>query len=267
MNGDAQNNRELLAARGLSAGYGRQVILKEIDLVIRPGEFIGVAGPNGSGKTTLIRALTGIIKHQSGSLFYSGRPLEDCDHASLSRSMAVVSQSRGTVIDLPVEELVMLGRIPYFRHFQWWPSRRDREVVEWALEVTGTEDLRSKNYQNLSGGEQQRVLIATALAQEPELLFLDEPTLHLDINYQIEIFSLLRKLNREHGCTILAVLHDLNLATAFSSRIVFIREGRVWKDGPVKDLVTRENISELFRVRVDVMAHPENGRILIFPEI
>ncbi|MDP8215127.1 MAG: ABC transporter ATP-binding protein [Candidatus Euphemobacter frigidus] len=266
MNWISHNNSELLAARGMSAGYGKKPVLNRIDIAIRPGEFIGVVGPNGSGKTTLIRALTGIIKPQEGSLFWKGNSLTDCDRVSLSRSMAVVSQSRGASIDLPVEELVMLGRIPYFRKFQWRPSHGDREVVEWALDVTETKYLRGENFQKLSGGEQQRVLIAIALAQEPELLFLDEPTLHLDINYQVEIFSLLRKLNREHRLAVFTVLHDLNLASTFCDRIIFIREGMIWKDGAVKDLITGENISELFRVRVEVLEHPESGRLLLFPE-
>ncbi len=267
MNGYSHNDHELLVARNVSAGYGKELILRGIDLSIRRGEFIGMAGPNGSGKTTLIRALTGVIGRREGSLRWCGHPLEERDRKEISRSLAVVSQNPGGEIDLPVGDLVTLGRIPYFQTFQWRPSPRDREAVSWALSVTETAPLREKNFRHLSGGEQQRALIATALAQEPELLFLDEPTLHLDIGYQVEIFRLLRELNRERGLTVFVILHDLNLASAYCHRLIYLREGRVWKDGPARELITRENLGELYRTRVEVLHHPETGRPLLFPEM
>lgn len=259
--------QELLVAQGLIAGYGKKPVLLGIDLVIREGEFIGVAGPNGSGKTTLVRALTGVIHHHQGTVTWQGGRLGESDPGSFSRSLAVVSQVRGEYIDLPVEDLVMLGRIPYFRRFQWWPAGRDREMVEWAMEATETAGFRGKNFRNLSGGEQQRVMIATALAQEPELLLLDEPTLHLDISFQVEIFRLLRRLNREGGLTVFTILHDLNLASAYCDRLIYLKEGRIWKDGPAEELIRREYLSELFQARVEVFPHPESGRPLIFPEV
>ena len=259
--------RELLAAQGLIAGYGKNPVLMGIDLAIREGEFIGVAGPNGSGKTTLVRALTGVIHCHQGTVNWQGDLLGEDDKGSLSRSLAVVSQVRGEHIDLPVEDLIMLGRIPYFRRFQWWPTGRDREIVEWAMEATETAGFRAKNFRNLSGGEQQRVMIATALAQEPELLMLDEPTLHLDISFQVEIFRLLRRLNREGGLTVFTILHDLNLASAYCDRLIYLREGKIWKDGPAEELICPEYVSELFQTRVEVLPHPESGRPLIFPEM
>jgi cobalamin transport system ATP-binding protein len=258
--------QELLAAEGLIAGYGKKPVLMGIDLIIREGEFIGVAGPNGSGKTTLVRALTGVIHRHQGTVTWHGDRRDENDPSSFSKSLAVVSQIRGEHIDLPVEDLVMLGRIPYFRRFQWWPAGRDREMVEWAMEATETTGFRGKNFRNLSGGEQQRVMIATALAQEPELLLLDEPTLHLDISFQVEIFRLLRRLNRERGLTVFTILHDLNLASAYCDRLIYLREGRIWKDGPAEELIRSEYLSELFQARVEVLPHPESGRPLVFPE-
>lgn len=266
MKNHVETGRKLLIAQGLFAGYGKEPILKGIDLVIRAGEFIGVVGPNGSGKTTLVRALTGVIHRHQGNVTWQGRRLDESEQGSFSRSLAVVSQIRGEHIDLPVEDLVMLGRIPYFRRFQWWPAARDREVVEWALEVTETFGFRGKNFRNLSGGEQQRVMIATALAQEPELLLLDEPTLHLDISFQVEIFRLLRSLHRERGLTVFTILHDLNLASAYCNRLIYLRDGRIWKDGPAEELICQEYLSELFQTRVEVLPHPETGRPLLFPE-
>ncbi|MEA1927344.1 MAG: ABC transporter ATP-binding protein [Candidatus Auribacterota bacterium] len=264
---NSTTDRRLLVARELSAGYGKEPVLQNINLTIREGEFIGIAGPNGSGKTTLIRALTGVIHHHQGTLRWQGDKPDDDSHSSFSRHLAVVPQIRGEHIDLPVEDLIMLGRIPYFRKFQWWPGKEDREVVEWTLEATETTGFRRKNFRNLSGGEQQRVMIATALAQEPELLMLDEPTLHLDINFQVEIFRLLRRLNRDRGLTVFTVLHDLNMASAYCHRLIYLQEGRIWKDGPIEEMISPEYLSELFRVRVEVMRHPRTDRPILIPEM
>lgn len=255
----------LLEARNLSAGYGKHTVLSGINLNVEAGDFIGILGPNASGKTTLIRALSGGLEPWRGEVLLDKMALRKLNPRGRARKIAVVSQTYSGGIDLPVEDLVMLGRIPHFERFQWWPNDRDRAVISWVLGVTGTEPLRDKNFQNLSGGEQQRVMIALALAQKPQLILLDEPTLHLDINYQIEIFELLRKLNQEHGLTVLSVLHDLNLAAAFSRRLVFLKEGRIWKEGPPRELINEDNIQNLFQVRMEVRHHPENGLPLIFP--
>jgi iron complex transport system ATP-binding protein len=262
-----QNTEELLTARKIIAGYGRETILKGIDLSVRRGEFVGLAGPNGSGKTTLVRVLTGILPARQGELFYRGKPFARWHPGELARRRAVVPQNRGGEIDLPVEDLVLLGRLPYFRPLQWRPSPADRAAVDRALEATSTSSFRERNFRALSGGEQQRVLIAVALASEPELLILDEPTLHLDLGYQQEIFRLLRRLHREGGMTILAVLHDLNLAAACCDRLVFLKAGEVWKEGPAGELITRENLSELYRAQLETVPHPATGRPIFFPSI
>ncbi len=267
MEDTAQNTTELLGVRKVFAGYGRVEVLRGIDLSIRRGEFVGLAGPNGSGKTTLVRVLTGVIPPRGGRLLYRGKPFSGWAPGELARRRAVVPQNRGGGIDLAVEDLVLLGRLPYFRPLQWRASRADREAVDRALAATTTESFRKQNFTELSGGEQQRVLIAVALAQKPEFLILDEPTLHLDLGYQQEIFRLLRKLHREGGMTVLAVLHDLNLASAYCDRLVFLREGQVWKDGPTGELITRENLSELYRARLEVVPHPATGRPVFFPAI
>jgi len=255
----------MIEARNLYAGYGKRRVLSNINLALCSGDFVGLIGPNGSGKTTLIRALTGILTPASGNVFWRGRPLAATPTARFSRSVAVVSQTPELHLDMPVEEVVLLGRIPYFKRFQWWPRRRDREAVEKALGATGAEKLRRQNFQRLSGGEQQRVLLSLALAQEPRLLFLDEPTLHLDLNYQIGIFDLLLKLNRDSGLTVMTVLHDINLAAAYCRRLVFIREGQLWKEGTPDVLVTESNIRRLFRSRLTVVRHPVSGQPVVCP--
>lgn len=267
MKDSVQYPTELLTARKITAGYGKETVLEGIDFTVRQGEFVGLAGPNGSGKTTLLRVLTGVLSPGRGELFYRGQSYAEWKPGELARRRAVVPQNRGGEIDLAVEDLVLLGRIPHFRPFQWRASPTDRLAVDRALEATATKDFRKKNFAELSGGEQQRVLIAVALAQEPELLILDEPTLHLDLGYQQEIFRLLRRLHREAGLTILTVLHDLNLASAYCGRLVFLRAGKVWKDGPAEELITAENLSQLYLARLDVLLHPETGRPLFFPSL
>ncbi len=258
---------ELLAVRKITAGYGRETILRGIDLSVRRGEFVGLAGPNGSGKTTLVRVISGFLPPRAGELFYRGKPFSGWSPGELARRRAVVPQNRGGEIDLAVEDLVLLGRLPYFRPFQWRPTPADREAVDRALAATATGPFRKKNFGRLSGGEQQRVLIAVALAQEPELLILDEPTLHLDLGFQQEIFGLLRRLHREGGLTVLAVLHDLNLASACCERLVFLKGGEVWKDGPAGELITAENLSGLYRARLEVFSHPATGRPVFLPAL
>jgi iron complex transport system ATP-binding protein len=179
--------------------------------------------------------------------------------------MAVVAQQPPASLDLSVEDIVMLGRIPYFKRMQWWPAPRDREVLDRIMRLTELNLLRRENFQNLSGGEQQRVMIALALAQQPELLWLDEPNLHLDISYQAEIFDLLRKLNREEDLTVVTVLHDLNLAGAYCRRLLFLKEGRVEKTGTGEELITPEEVERIFGARMEVISHPATGRPLIFP--
>ena len=257
----------ILSAHGVRAGYGSKIIIHELDLSLREADFLGILGPNGSGKTTLVRALTGIITPVSGEVRFRGRPLNRISSGELARSMAVVAQQPPATLDLSVEDIVLLGRIPYFKPLQWWPAPHDREVLSRTLSLTELSALRRENFQNLSGGEQQRVMIALALAQQPEILWLDEPNLHLDINYQAEIFALLKKLNQEQGLTVVTVLHDLNLASAYCRRLIFLKAGRIEKIGTAAELITPEEIERIFGARMEVLSHPSTGRPLIFPRV
>lgn len=255
----------LLKADALKAGYGSKTVLEDINLSVRRGEFLGIAGPNGSGKTTLVRVLSGILPSAGGDVLLEGFPLADIPGRLRARKIAVVSQNPDRLLDLGVEDIVLLGRLPHFRPLQWLPAPADRAAVEWCLEVTGVADFRTANFQELSGGEQQRVLIAMALAQQPRLLFLDEPTQHLDLNYQEEIFALLKKLNQAHGVTLVAVLHDLNLAATYCRRMLFLKRGRISGIGAPKDLVTPDRVREIFGLRVVVTEHPETGCPVVLP--
>lgn len=262
-----KGEKVILSAEELRAGYGDKIVIRGVNLALREGDFMGILGPNGSGKTTLLRALTGIITPASGEVRFRGRSLNRIPSGELARSMAVVAQQPPAALDLSVEDIVLLGRIPYFQRLQWWPSVRDRKVLTRILNRTDLTVLRRENFQNLSGGEQQRVMIALALAQEPELLWLDEPNLHLDINYQAEIFALLSGLNREDGLTVVTVLHDLNLAAAYCRRLLFLKSGRIEKMGTAAELITPEKIEKIFGARMEVIPHPSTGRPLIFPRV
>ncbi len=259
--------RPLLKVSSLKAGYGSKMVLEGIDLEIAEGEFFGLAGPNGSGKTTLIRALSGIIPASDGEILLEEVPLDNIPGRFRARKIAVVSQNPDRFLDLAVEDIVVLGRLPYFSPLQWIPNYRDRSVIDWSLKMTGTAGMRKINFQKLSGGEQQRVLIALALAQSPRLLLLDEPTQHLDLKYRSEIFSLLEDLNRDHGVTVAAVLHDLNLAAAHCRRMLLLKNGRIRGIGEPKDLLTPERVREIFGLPVVVTEHPETGCPVVLPSI
>lgn len=258
-------DHNLLRVSSLKAGYGEKDIIFIDKFTVDKGEFIGLVGPNGAGKTTFLRVLTGIITPCCGKIVWAGRELSRYRPAALARMIAVVAQDPPPIGELRVEDIVVLGRVPYFRRFQWAPSRRDRKAVAEALTMTETGRLKNKLFKNLSGGEQQRVLLAAALAQEPEIIFLDEPTRHLDIRYQMEIFELLRKLNRRRDLTVITVLHDLNLAGSYCPRLIFMRRGRIFKDGSPAKLLSSDNLEDLYRIKVDVWKHPRTGRPVILP--
>jgi iron complex transport system ATP-binding protein len=257
--------KDLLTAHNVSAGYGARPVLHDVSLALGEEDFLGVLGPNGSGKTTLVRVLSGLMKPSSGEVFWEGQPLAGLPREAIARRIAVVGQSAPPHLDLPVEEIVALGRIPHFSRFQWVPGEEDRRAIAWALAATETTLLRRRNFQALSGGEQQRVMIALALAQQPRVLLLDEPTVHLDVARQAEMLDLLGKMNRDHHLAILAVLHDLNLAGVFCRRLVYLKEGRIIREGRPREMLSEESVRELFGKRLGSAPNPRTGIPVLFP--
>ncbi|MBI5400336.1 ABC transporter ATP-binding protein [Candidatus Saganbacteria bacterium] len=243
----------VLKVEQLVCGYvpGKPIV-KGISFSIHDGEFVGIVGPNGSGKTTLLRALSGLLKAQSGSIIVAHHRVEHLDRREIARRVAFVPQLMEPVEGFSVEDLVMLGRTPYFDRFSF-EKEDDREAVRWAIEELQLNDLKDRPIANLSGGEFQRVAIARALAQEPKVMLLDEPTSHLDLRYQIKICQLLKKL-RKHR-TVIATFHDLNLASRFCSRLILFKDGDVIAEGPPEKVVTTANIWKAYRVRVSVKAN------------
>src|SRR6516162_976814 len=225
----------LLEVNGVTFGYEREPLLYDVHMRVREGEMVGLLGPNGSGKTTLLRLVSGVLHPQQGSVALEGRDLQDWGRRGIARRIAVVPQELHIPFSFTVEQLVSLGRTPYI-NLLGSRSARDVHIVQDAMHAAGIAALAQRIFNELSGGERQRVIVAMALAQQPKLLLLDEPTSHLDIKYQIDVLELVERLNRERGVTIIAALHDLNLAARYFPRLVLFQRGIVADAGPAEVL-------------------------------
>jgi iron complex transport system ATP-binding protein len=258
-----------LALDDLSVRYPQSAsdALERISLVVRSGEIVALAGPNGCGKTTLLRAASGILAPRSGRVVCAGqaRPMHLLPPGIRSRLLAVVPQMAGLPSGYTVAESVILGRISF--HGWFGPeTSADRKAVGSALTAVGLESMADISIEKLSGGMQQRVLIARALAQEASILLMDEPTAHLDIRYQIETLELLRRFAREHGRVVVAAMHDLNLVSRFADRIALLSGGRLIRCGRPPEVLTAEILSPLFGHPMHVIPHPLYGYPLILPD-
>lgn len=245
----------MLEINKLFCGYGARTVLKDINLNVEDGGLLGILGPNGSGKTTLLRAMTGVLKPGSGEILFKGRDVRRMSFRELAQSIAVVSQDPQIGI-LSVEEFVLMGRIPHYGKFQFSETRRDREIAQRALALTKTEHLKERSIWEISGGEKQLICIARALAQEPSLLLLDEPTTHLDITHQIEIMELMRRLNKDSGLTVIMILHDLNLASEFCRTLALLHNGMIHACGTPENVLTYQAIEEVYKATVVVKESP-----------
>ena len=240
-----------IAVKQLSVTLGNRHILHDISLSIPMGKITTLIGPNGCGKSTLLRSMIGYISSPRECVTIFDKPLSSYSQNKLARQMAFLPQVPNMPKDMTVEELVYCGRYPYQN---WWKNtaKEDREIVDNALSITKTDHLRHQLIPSLSGGERQRVWIAMALAQEPKLLVLDEPTTYLDINHQLEIMELLKRLNQEQGLTVLMVLHDLTQAVQYSDYMAVIKTGRLIVAGNTKDITSDTLFKEVFSVDVQV---------------
>ena len=251
----------------VSFSYLDGLVLHDVSLSVTPGEIVGLLGPNGSGKTTLIKLASGVLKPGQGEIKLDGSRLSQLSRKAIARSVAVVPQQFHIPFAFTVSEVVTLGRIPFIKVFTGETSI-DKGAVTNALEVVGVSELAERHFDELSGGERQKVILAMALAQQPGLLLLDEPTMHLDITHQVEILELVRSLNAEQGLTVIAAMHDLNLASLYFDRLVLLKEGRVSADGTPAEVLTEERIREVFSASVMVETHPVTGapHIVVMPK-
>ncbi len=256
-----------LQVRQVYFSYLDGLVLDNINLAIKAGEMVGLLGPNGSGKTTLIKLASGVLKPGRGEIKLDGTGLGRLSRKSIARSVAVVPQQFNIPFAFTTAEVAMLGRTPFLSTFTE-ESKADRELVANALELVGISELTERRFDELSGGERQKVILAMALAQQPRLLLLDEPTVHLDITHQVEILELVSRLNVERGLTVIAAMHDLNLASLYFNRLILLKEGRVSADGTPAQVLTEDSIREVFSASVKVQPHPVTGtpHIIITPK-
>lgn len=247
-----------LEIRQVDFSYFDGLVINNISLSIKAGEMVGLLGPNGSGKTTLVKLASGVLKPRRGDIRLDGANLSQLRRKAIARSVAVVPQQFHIPFAFTVSEVVMLGRIPFIRAFTG-ETVVDNDAVGNALEVVGIGELEQRRFDELSGGERQKVILAMALAQQPRLLLLDEPTVHLDITHQVEILELVRNFNVEQGITVIAAMHDLNLASLYFDRLILLKEGRVLADGTPTEVLTEEMIREVYSASVRVEPHPVTG--------
>ena len=250
----------------LYGGYHKLSILENLSLEINKGDFLGIIGPNGSGKTTLLRLMSRVLPLSSGEVYLEGKNICQLDLKEFCQKVAFVQQDLAINFPFTVWEIVLMGRIPHLKRMQF-ETKKDYLVAQNSLIMTDAFCLKDKSIDELSSGERQRAIIAKALAQEPVLLFLDEPTSHLDIRHQIQILDLLRKLNKKNNLTIVMVLHDLNLAGEYCNRIVLLNEGKIFKQGSPKEVLTYQNIEDVYKTVVVVKDNPISSKpyIILVP--
>lgn len=247
-----------LEMQNVTLTYGHKVVVKDITFQIMPGEIVGLVGPNGCGKSTIIKALSRVILPYSGRILLNGRDISAISRKDLSRLLGVVPQMPLLPSVFNAFEIVLMGRNPHLGLFQY-EGPREMAIAWRAMEKTSTQHLAERRINELSGGEIQGVVIARVLAQETEAVLLDEPTANLDIGRQIEILGLIRSLCRENNMTVLMALHDLNLAAQYCDRLILLNKRRVHAEGIPKEVITPQNIEEVYGAESCVYAHPANG--------
>ena len=239
----------------LGFAYDGHPALVDVNLDLGAGKFYGLVGPNGCGKTTFLDLLTGNKSPDSGMVSYNNCPVVDLNRRDFARQVALVPQDFGIGFAFTVEEVVLMGRHPYIKRFGA-PSAEDRRMVDAAMELIGIDNFRNRYVNELSGGEKQRVVVARALAQDTPVILFDEATSNLDVKYTLQIFNVARKLVQDEGRTVIAVIHNLNLAAAYCDEVIFMKEGRIVDHGPTDQVMVPETIKNVFGVESRVQLDP-----------
>ncbi|MCL0061713.1 ABC transporter ATP-binding protein [Thermodesulfovibrionales bacterium] len=246
-----------LHVHGITLGYGKSVVLRDIDLEVKPGEMVGIIGPNGCGKSTLIKGITRLIAFRSEQIFINGHNVAKMSRGDLARVVAVVPQNPVLPELFTAFEIVLMGRTPHLGRFGY-EGEKDLAIARRAMEATQTIAFAERRVGELSGGERQRLTIARALTQQPKVLLLDEPTAHLDINHQLETLNLLRELCLEQGLVVVAATHDLNLVAQYCDRLIMLSQQRIYCQGTPHQVINPQNIKQVYGAEVCVYPHPVN---------
>lgn len=256
----------MLSAEDVSFRYAPDgpLVVNGVGVRLAAGALVGILGPNGSGKTTLLRLLSGTRRPSAGRVMLGDQPLDRLSRRDVARRIAVVPQETELAFEYSAIEIVLMGRHPHLGVFTV-EGPEDIRIAREALAATGTTDLADRPFHELSGGEKQRIVIAAALAQSAALLLLDEPTASLDLGYQLEVSSLLLRLNQDHGVTMAISTHDLNLAASICRELILMRDGKVLASGPTDTALTPENVRRLYDVEADVHVHSETGHMTVVP--
>jgi iron complex transport system ATP-binding protein len=253
-----------LSAESVTVGYGGDPVVRDLSLDVPTGKVTTIIGPNGCGKSTLLRTLARLLKPSGGRVLLDGETIGALPTREIARRLSLLPQSPVAPEGLLVGDLVARGRHPHQRWFRQW-SQRDEELVGEALAMTDTAALRDRPLDQLSGGQRQRAWIAMTLAQDTELMLLDEPTTYLDLAHQVEVLDLVARLNRERGRTVAMVLHDLNLAARYSDVVVVMKDGVLLTQGPPMEVFTVDMLSAVFGLDADVLPDPRTGLPIIVP--
>lgn len=253
-----------LRGEQLTLNYGKKIIASDLSVAIPDGHFTAIIGPNGCGKSTLLRTLSRLMTPQHGHVWLDGQQIQRYASKDVARRIGLLAQNATTPGDITVQELVARGRYPHQPLFTRW-RKEDDEAVARAMQATGVMELADQSVDTLSGGQRQRAWIAMVLAQETQIMLLDEPTTWLDISYQIDLLELLSQLNREQGYTLAAVLHDLNQACRYATHLIALRDGKVIAQGAPAEIVTTELIEQIYGMRCTIIADPVAGTPLVVP--
>lgn len=248
-----------LKADQLTIGYDERTIVEKLNLEFSRGKVTAVIGPNGCGKSTILKTMARLHPALSGAVYLDGKMIHQSSTKEIAKKMAILPQTPEAPSGLSVYDLITYGRTPYLSGFSRL-SEHDRQMIEWALEVTGLQKLRNQAVDTLSGGQRQRAWIAMAIAQETNLLLLDEPTTYLDLAHQLEVLHLLKNLNQDEGRTIIMVIHDLNHASRFADQLVALKQGQIVKQGTAEQVMTAEVMREVFNIETAMVTDPLTGK-------
>ncbi|MBC7589653.1 MAG: ABC transporter ATP-binding protein [Salinibacterium sp.] len=255
---------ERLSGANLRVGYDQRAILQDLSIVIPDDAFTVIVGPNACGKSTLLRTLARVLKPSGGTVLLDGNDIAKSPSKEVARSIGLLPQSSMSPEGITVVDLVSRGRYPHQSFLKQW-SVADEQAVAAAMDATHVTDLATRHVDELSGGQRQRVWVAMALAQQTSILLLDEPTTFLDIAHQVELLDLFDRLNREHGRSLIAVLHDLNQAARYATHLIVMKDGGIVAQGAPDDVVTAELVEQVFGLRARIIEDPESGSPLVIP--